>query len=100
MLKVFKSFKSYHSAFKFLNSVKVLCVSCHVQKVNLFLDYDVSKGGKSKNRNRWKFYNYLNLAPLLVPVGLTAAVCDSYFKQDENRFFRAVQYGVEEEVER
>lgn len=54
-------------------------------------------------RQRWRrhsgFYN-IRFLPIIIPFGITTALCQQYTKHTEKRFFRAVQYGVDEEVRR
>lgn len=64
------------------------------EKLNLifqsFRDY------RRKNKNSFGICSI----PIAVPLGITTALCQQVSKHNEKRFFRAVQYGVDEEVKR
>lgn len=55
-------------------------------------------------RQRWRRQNRnffdARFLPVAIPLGITTAVCQQYSKHNEKRFFRAVQYGVDDEVKR
>lgn len=67
--------------------------------------------GKKLKLN-WKFHSYrqrrrqhsdfysTRLVPAILPLGITTVLCQQYSKHNEKRFFRAVQYGVDDEVKR
>lgn len=41
-----------------------------------------------------------NFLPIAIPLAITTAACQQFSKHNEKRFFRAVQYGVDDEVRR
>lgn len=100
MIRLVNLFKPYPSRLN--NALKILCAGTEVRKVNLSLEYDKDKDyrEKSRKRNYWKFKEYSYLLSLLMPLGISIAACDSYLKHNEKRFFRAVLYGLEDEVQR
>lgn len=100
MIKILNLFKPYPFRPRFMNTVKVLCVTTEVKNVNLFFEFDKNKREKSRKRNHWDFSEYFSIASVLVPIGVTIAACDAYLKHNEKRFFRSVLYGLEEEVQR
>lgn len=100
MLKILRTHKIYTSINKFNNFLKLFSASTTTNQLTLLPNNYERRRHRYWNKNEWWFSDNAHFLSIGVPLVITAVVCDSPSKHNEKRFFRAVQYGMEDEVKR
>lgn len=98
MSKLIKTYSACALLSKYNRVLTVAATNDLVSKgLGLLLQFHRQR--RRQHRENYDFYN-LRFLPIAVPLGITTAFCQQYSKHNEKRFFRAVQYGVDDEVKR
>lgn len=91
-----KLIRTYSALLSKYNRVVTAAVTNELVRKRLDLILLAFRRGGRQNHN---FFD-VRFFPVAIPLGITTALCQQYSKHNEKRFFRAVQYGVDDEVKR